>query len=387
MTILYFLSLVFFFQFNLNDYRKIILNEKEYYMKKSGGLMYQKINDSIVRIDNSYDNKLHHQSIDFIYEDEIYRLGGYGYFHFHNLLVKYNFEINEWENVNIEGSEDVDGFSFFDKGIQFLKDDKLFFFGIQTNEGKFYNKGYEIDLYEKKILNVLTLNQKLILPDYSKLYNENTLILFYKNDSKIIFYDIKNDLLKIKRLNKTISNSIQTKFKFEIIDDKIRFIRRNVEGNLVNMDLDIEFLINESKLSNENFFKRNSSPSYLWTLLLFIFPIIYFIYYSKKNEFFIKNDSFIYRSKVIISDKKQVQIIQMLFEKSPRNNYELNEIYINEGTNPIHVNRVKNHNISDINTKVKIQTGIEDFIRKEKSEIDKRMIVFYLNENFKNKFL
>ena len=372
---------------NFDDFKKLTVNKKEYFMKKTGGLMYQKLNDSIVRIDNSYDNKLHHQSLDFIHKDEIYRFGGYGYFHFHNLLVKYNFDINEWENIRIEGSEDIDGFSFLENGIQFLKEDKLIFFGIQTINGIFYNKGYEIDLNEKKVSDQLNLNQKLILPDQSILYKENTLILFYKNDSKIIFYDIKNDLLKIKKLNETISNSIQINYKFEIIDDKIRFIRKNVDGNLVNMDLDIEFLINESKSLNEKFFERTSSPSYFWLLLLFIFPIIYFKYFSKKEEFIIKNESLIYGSKVIISDEKQVQIIRMLSKKSPRNNYELNDIYTNEGVNPIHVNRVKNNNIIDINSKVKFQTGIGDFIRKEKSEIDKRMIVFHLNENFKDKFV
>ena len=98
MSIIWFLTSIFFFQNNLNfdDFKKLTVNKKEYFMKKTGGLMYQKLNDSIVRIDNSYDNKLHHQSLDFIHKDEIYRFGGYGYFHFHNLLVKYNFDINEW---------------------------------------------------------------------------------------------------------------------------------------------------------------------------------------------------------------------------------------------------------------------------------------------------
>ena len=380
-----FLITLFLFQnpLNFDEYKKIKIKEEVYYMKNSGGLMFKKINDSIVRIDNSYDNKLHHESLDFIYKDEIYRLGGYGYFHYHNLMVKYNLDINEWENVEIEGLEEEEGFSF-SRGFKILLEDQLLFFGIHTKNGYLPNKGYSIDLKSKRIINQLNLEKPFVSPNSIEIYDDRILILYYKKTSKLVFFDIKTEKVREKQLNLTISNSIVERESFRIENDKIIFYRKDINGEIKPLELNIDFLISESYVLNQKLYTEEDNIINYWYFLLLLIPVLVVFFKPSKKGIIIRNESVFFNNNMIHLDKKQVQIVKLLLKKSPRSNSDLNEIYMNEGVNSIHVNRVKNQNIDEINSKIQLQTGIDGFIRKAKSEIDKRMIVFHLNENIKN---
>ena len=61
------------------DY-EILNYDSTYFYKKTGGLLYQLVDNKIIRIDNSYDHKLHLHSLKFFYNNQIHILGGYGFF-------------------------------------------------------------------------------------------------------------------------------------------------------------------------------------------------------------------------------------------------------------------------------------------------------------------
>ena len=207
------------------------------------------------------------------------------------------------------------------------------------------------------------------------------LILYFNKTSKLIFYDIKTQKVREKQLNLTINNSIVETEPFWIDNDKIIFPQKDINGEIKPMELNVDFLISESNVLGQKLYTEENDIIKHWCFLLILIPFLFVFFKPSKKGFIIKNESVLFNGDLIHLDKKQVQIVKKLSEKSPRKNYDLNEIYMNEGINPIHVNRVKNQSIDEINSKIKIQTGIDVFIRKEKSEIDKRMIVFYLNEN------
>ena len=55
---------------NLNDFD--LLNYDEvYFYKKTGGILYKLINNELIRIDNSYDHKLHKYSLKFFHQNKI----------------------------------------------------------------------------------------------------------------------------------------------------------------------------------------------------------------------------------------------------------------------------------------------------------------------------
>ena len=59
--------------------------------------MYENRNDSIIRIDNSYNHKLQNDSNIFSYNSKIHRYGGYGFWSARNFITYYNFSLNQWE--------------------------------------------------------------------------------------------------------------------------------------------------------------------------------------------------------------------------------------------------------------------------------------------------
>ena len=46
--------------------------DSTYFYKKTGGLLYQLVNNKIIRIDNSYDHKLHLHSLKFFYNKIVF---------------------------------------------------------------------------------------------------------------------------------------------------------------------------------------------------------------------------------------------------------------------------------------------------------------------------
>jgi hypothetical protein len=72
---------------------------KNYFVHTGCGTVFEFRNDSIIRIDNSFEHKSQFMASTFVYKDEIYYFGGYGLFTFKNILTKFDFKTKEWELV------------------------------------------------------------------------------------------------------------------------------------------------------------------------------------------------------------------------------------------------------------------------------------------------
>jgi len=75
-----------------------LLYNKDYYLINSlGGQVYKSHNKKFKRIDNSFTHKNQILSSIFIYDNIIYRFGGYGYFDSKNFITYFSNETLEWE--------------------------------------------------------------------------------------------------------------------------------------------------------------------------------------------------------------------------------------------------------------------------------------------------
>jgi len=90
---------------------KFQIKSKTIFLNKSSGIVYERRNDSIVRIDNSYVDKIHNLSLDFVYRDTIFRTGGYGYYRNNKNLIFYDEKINEWDIINYKNMDLIEPFS------------------------------------------------------------------------------------------------------------------------------------------------------------------------------------------------------------------------------------------------------------------------------------
>lgn len=97
---LYFRSSEIVFANFLNDYTPVGLdNGRILFCHEGVGTVYELRNDTILRIDRSFNHRNQYHSSIFGHDNSLYAFGGYGLFETKNLFVCYSNALNEWRQV------------------------------------------------------------------------------------------------------------------------------------------------------------------------------------------------------------------------------------------------------------------------------------------------
>lgn len=370
-------------EYKSKEFDEINTTHETYYIKRSGGIVLKCVNDTLVRIDNSYDYKIQNNSLNFIYQNEIYRFGGYGFYHEHKVMVKYNELINSWERIQLDNIENIEGFSHI--GFHFITKDQLFFFGTQTNDQKYFQKGFSINLKRGRLDHELVLNKQFINP-YSYVQNKNQLILFYRKKSQLIIYNLDTESLKSFSIPKEISNSVVPQSELKVKDEDLVFITSDINSNEVNFKLDLNVIENNSIQIDESFYSKTFNfKDYKYILLIpfSLLLVIIVIRFKRVKEYklVMTEKGLSVNKKIFIDDKEQIKIINLLLEQTKVYNQDLNDLFSYKNQNSIHINRYKNQLIDKINLKL-FEIVNEDIITKTKDESDKRISLYQIKENY-----
>ena len=276
--------------FELRDHIPFYLNDKILFLSNISGILHEYRNDSILRIDKSFDNKSHIQSLNLVYNDNLYRFGGYGYFESTNLLITYDhLESNQWDVVKYKGFEKVIPFS--DVGFHFMVENKLHVVGFNShinklqNETNFINNGFIYDFDNKIILDVFKVNSKIKKPEsYIDLNNEYVL-LFYPDSNKILI--VKKDDYSVSEYTMSLRQSHLTNknhTKFGVNGDELFYISNDVNGKIYIRSMDFKSVIKNSSPLNISIFSDNTL-TYQISMVIGFFLFIIFVFINKnKND-------------------------------------------------------------------------------------------------------
>ena len=375
--------------FELSDHIPFYLNDKIIFLSNESGLLYEYRNDSIIRIDKSFDNKSNNGSLNLVYKDNLYRFGGYGYFESTNLLITYDhLESNQWDIVKYKGFEKVIPFS--DVGFHFMVENKLHVVGFNSstdkfqNESKFYNNGFIYDFDNKIILDVFKVNPKIKRPEsYIDLNNEYCL-LFYPVSKKILI--IKKDDYSVSEYNMSLRQSHLTNknhTKFGVNGDELFYVSNDVDGEIYIRSMDFKSIINNSFPLKTSIFSDNTliyQISMVIGFFLFIIFVFILIRNKNKNKLHINGSGLFMNKTQIFEDERSIEILRNLINNPYLTNLELNNYFSSNGLNLNHINREKNKFIDNLNIKLSSYLS-QDFITKGKDEYDKRMIIFKINKD------
>ena len=377
--------------FELRDHIPFYLNDKILFLSNISGILHEYRNDSILRIDKSFDNKSHIQSLNLVYNDNLYRFGGYGYFENTNLLITYDhLESNQWDIVKYKGFEKVIPFSGV--GFHFMVENKLHVAGFNSstdkfqNESKFYNNGFIYDFENKIILDVFKVNPKIKKPEsYIDLNNEYVL-LFYPDSNKILI--IKKDDYSVSEYSLSLRQSHLTNknhTKFGVNGDELFYISNDVDGKIYIRSMDFKSVIKNSSPLNISIFSDNTLIYQISMVTgSFLFIIFVFILIrnknKNKNKLHINGSGLFINKTQIFEDERSIEIIYKLLNNEYLTNSELNDYFSSNGLNLNHINREKNKFIDNLNIKLSSYLD-QDFIKREKDEYDKRMIIFKINKD------
>ena len=377
--------------FELRNHSPFYLNDKILFLNNGSGLLYEYRNDSIIRIDKSFDDKSRHHSLNLVYNNNLYRFGGYGYYEHSNLLINYDhLESNQWDIVKYKGYNKVIPFS--NVGFHFMVKNKLHIIGFDSstgdfqNESKYSHNGFIYDFDNKIILDVFKVNPKIKKPDsYIDLEN-GYVLLFYPSKNKILI--IKKDDYSVSEYTMSLrqSHMINKRLtRFGIHEDELFYISSDVIGKTFIRSMDLKPFIKNSSPLNISIFSDNTLIyQILMVIGFFLFIIFVFILIRNKNKN--KNKLHINGSRLFINktqifeDERSIEIICNLINNPYLTNSELNNYFSSNGLNLNHINREKNKFIDNLNIKLSSYLD-QDFITKEKYEYDKRMIIFKINKN------
>ena len=269
--------------FNFSEYF-ILYKDALHFIEFNGGKVYRLSNDTIQRIDNSYTHKMAVGSNLFVYNNTIYRYGGYGYWTSNNKLTFFDPNTQEWQIINsANGIYPGGSFNNFNK----ILNDKLYIIGGLKVNPKDLNTNlkndelWSFDFKTKKWenLGVLSQNIEYVIPSF--VINDNIFKTTKTTKSIILEIDLKNNLLKEYALNPLIQKNSKNHLPFVHKDNIYLWIQYDSGIKLVKTKLDaLNFnLINEQALVN------NINTITLNILIVIsCIGILILVFYSRKKS-------------------------------------------------------------------------------------------------------
>lgn len=360
---------------DIDDYKFVsTFNKNIYLVQSSGGLVYKLIDNKFIRIDKSNENKNTFNSDIFVYNNIIYKYGGYGNFDVQKQIQFFDLNNNEWDVIDIENQYIPDGcFSF----QSFIHDNKYFVFnGIGLNDynpkNSFLNDNLKMFNFSNKsweYLGKTTGNYELIIQ-----IDVNEIIL--RNHKSTFLLNIPNNSLSEIVVDEKVLDDIKNK--------RIKYIN----NKLYKLDID-KLELNEFDLT----FKIKNQPSIIFyrkplnkylLMILTIIIIIMFIIINKNPNKLNQNGNYLYFEKRYIKlNQKEIQIINLLIRND--GNVENNLLYDlleNKNLDRTQNSRNKNLLIEKLNMKLKFLFGEknEKVLFFKKNKYDRRMLTLKMNK-------
>ena len=376
----------------VEDLELIQLNRDNYFIDYQGGNVFVLTDLELKQIDNSFRHKMQVWSNIFNYNDTIYRHGGYGFWETRNLLTFYDFTTKEWEILK---SKNKGG-----RGLKHLstnQKNKSIFFGGYTLDETFHsnfvksNSVYLFDFRKKEWTNLgnskyhFTQDNRVInINDDKKVIIKNdTIFLIEPFENKIKFYKSNKFMTSVRS-----SQNLKSYYK----DSTFYFINSVNSSN--------EFKINQrsydevfsNKLGESSFISHDNNHSILLIGLLIISLLCLIFYLNKKKKLKkktlnVSKNILIYKKRKVNTIDFEMDIIHLLNKNSEVKISDVRNVLNREELDYNHQLRIVVDAINNLNNKITVLMDLkEPFIKLSKSNLDKRVKIYSLNNNVLIKF-
>ena len=369
----------------------LLHNSQTYLLYPGGGLLYTFSDGSINRVDRSFPHRNQYGAHFFSYKENIFLIGGYGYWQTKSIITKFNFNSGDWELVNTKGQEPVG----IDRGTYFIDNNKLYVFDfmsreINTQKEKRNENLYVLDLdsFEWKKLGVINDNIELIniKNKGAKRFFEfdNKLILSYSDNPEIFVVDIQNNSFQSFKDEELFYKSYN---QFIVKNNRlIGPIKNTLTGETAFEKFDLTNIGNYP-IGEASYFYRDKEEffQYVYFALFFItiLIIVLSIYHKMIEQTYILDESSISISGVSHQLSPIEITILSLFSKN-RNvlNSSLMELFAEDDKTKDYAVKRKNKTLVSLESKLFKLFNIS-FIQKKKSMGDSRQLTYTLNKKIR----
>jgi len=372
---------------DINTLLPVTHKSKNYLLYPGGGLLYLFENGAIKRVDRSFPHRNQYGAYFFSYKDNLYLIGGYGFWQTKSIITKFNFNSGDWEIVTAFG-QSPEG---IDQGTFFIKDDDLYVFDFLTRTSN--------NQKEKRNDNLYVLNLESFV--WKKLGVTNPLIRsknqfkgakrFFKFDNKLLFSYLDYPEFYLA----DFENNILKKIKDEILfyksgghsvvkkNNLIGAVRNSLTGDVTVEYFNITSLISNGR-GNELYLYRGTEEFYNYIYFAFSFLIILIvvlmIYYKRVAQTYLLDENTISISSLTKEiNQKEQKILSLFSKKRNVSNSEIMDLFLEKDKTKDFAVKKKNKTIASLNKKLFSVFKIE-FIGKKKSKSDSRQRTYSLNK-------
>ena len=304
------------------DYDFFHIKGKNYLVYNGCGEVYELINDSIIRIDKSFQHKNQFNSNHFVYNNEIYFWGGYGLFTHKNILTKFDFKTKEWEHVKYNDYSKIP--EPRQGAMSFLKNDFLYIVSGYTDDyetkqttgnSKQLNDIWKLNLKTREWDFIGTINnQKELLYNFNGLASFQTENQLFYDNNRLFEFDFDNNSLKFTEPKDKYYFSKKEKYNSKT--KEVIYLLTSSQNPSVIVTIE-PFSSYSSNFTNETSIVINRWIYFSIVISVFNFGVLFFFYISKRkkdqkeelNAITCKNNAFYHKEKTIsnlTNDEKEL---------------------------------------------------------------------------------
>lgn len=382
----------------------LVVDSLVYFISNSGGMVYVLKNDTIKRIDQSFNHKMQINAALFAYNSKIYKYGGYGFWSARNFFTYFDHFSNEWEveaPINSksipEGTEDLsfilsnDEIYIFGGGkinpynrLEELSNNEVWKFNLETNEWTYLGK----DTYSQStfLLNSGTLNSD------TKIRYKNKIII--TRQTSIAEIDIINNEFTLYDHNyhgNSVSRLLIPQYNSFYLNNKFYCFYYDQNNSATTQIIRMAVIDEEDffgeKVSESVFYKNkfwygtNAIIGFVTVSFMIVFVLFGLNYNKKRNKIRLLENGLRFKNQFVECSHNSMAIIRLLLDKKEVSSHEILTIVESAEYSAAHNERIKVQKLKDINLKVKSLIGAkEDVVKSEMSKKDKRIRVYSISK-------
>lgn len=397
-------SLVVFLKkgFNNINFKTINFPDKTYFVLNGGGPVLTFDNKSLIRVDNSVEQRNQSGAALFLHENKIFMYGGYGFWTYKDYLTYFDFSSNQWELYKLNPKN-----KFIPEGrwksVFHKTKDTLYVLGGKTSFSG--NTVIDRDLKDVFIIdfvsNTIKPVSKQINPNLALLWSSSNGFEFYGQKAYLTLDGIT--LFSFKNNQSTTYSSYingENVFKHKkqntpllSFSDSIVFIKEEQDLKTLSF-ISKETILKSSKKTTDFFITQKAKIPYkniiaissAFFIVIFLFNL--FSYKDYLNKFILHDEFWLYfASNKIMITEDQSKIIKILESKGEFSSLELNNVLSKKKTYAkSHLTFLRQSFIEELNSVYNKLTGdSEDLINSKKNPIDKRQIIYFAGKKISKK--
>ena len=357
-----------------------------YFINGSGGLVHMIKNDTVRRVDKSFDHQMQHGACWFEHNNTAFSYGGYGFWSNRDFFTYYDSKQDEWEvyhpinskkiprgTSNSQFIKEANEFHFFGGTFidphnrrERIMNNEVWTFNFSSNEWRYLGQHEALDEFIKKV-------------SY-----KNYLLLIEMN--QIIRIDVKNN--KKTTYQHSPISAQQTAFRsMHYAKGKFYIVMGNITGTYLLIVEEKDFfgdIIEEKKFyKNQAYWLKQGGVFFL--IMSLILLTLWFLKkkFVDRNKIKLLDNGLRYHLKFTEFDQESMAIIRLLLSEKEVSSSKILQIVEKEQYSAAHNERIKVQKINDINIKVATLLGIkDDLITNFKSSQDRRIRLYKISKEY-----